>query len=154
MYQTLLILHSINRWLVLASLIYAIWTGWAGLRSGRAFTPSNNTLRHVTATIAHVQLLLGLYLYMISPVVKFATGAVTGENLVSDHTFFQLIHSAWMVVAVVIITIGSAKAKRAAADAQKFRIMLVWFAIALIVILAAIPWPFSPLANRPYFRSF
>jgi cbb3-type cytochrome oxidase subunit 3 len=30
--------------------------------------------------------------------------------------------------------------------------MLVWFTIALIIIFIAIPWPFSPFANRPYFR--
>lgn len=154
MHQTLLILHSINRWLVLASLFYAIWMGWTGLRSGRVFSDRNDTVRHITATIAHVQLLLGLSLYMISPVVKFNVAGAVGMGLASEHTFFRLIHIALMVIAVVVITIGSAKAKRAASDKQKFRTMLVWFAVALVIILAAIPWPFSPLANRPYFRSF
>ncbi|SDE43338.1 hypothetical protein SAMN04487996_10533 [Dyadobacter soli] len=154
MHQTLLILHSINRWLVLVSLLYAIRTAWAGLRSGRPFSGTDNTVRHVTATISHIQLLLGLSLYMISPVVKFNVAEEAGAGIVSEHTFFRLIHIALMVVAVVLITIGSARAKRAATDPQKFRTMLVWFAIALLIILAAIPWPFSPLANRPYFRSF
>ncbi|WP_090382651.1 hypothetical protein [Dyadobacter sp. SG02] len=152
MYQTLLILHSINRWLVLASLFYATWMAWTGLRSGKSFSGRNNAIRHITATISHIQLLLGLSLYMISPVVKFGGAEAPGATLVSEHVFFQLIHTALMAVAVVIITIGSAKAKRAASDGQKFRIMLIWFAIGLLIILAAIPWPFSPLANRPYFR--
>jgi hypothetical protein len=152
MHQTLLILHSINRWLVLASLLYAIGIALAGLRSGRAFSATTNAVRHITATIAHVQLLLGLSLYMISPVVKFDVAGTTG--LVSEHLFFRLIHIAFMVIAVVVITIGSAKAKRVSSDREKFRTMLVWFTIALIIILAAIPWPFSPLVNRPYFRSF
>jgi len=37
-------------------------------------------------------------------------------------------------------------------DKEKFKIMLLWYGIALIIILIAIPWPFSPLANRPYLR--
>jgi len=154
MHQTLLILHSINRWLVLASLFYAIGTAWTGLRSGAAFSSRHNAVRHITATISHVQLLLGLSLYMISPVVKFNVAEAVGTAFVSEHMFFRVVHIAAMVAAVVMITIGSAKAKRATADRQKFGTMLVWFAIALLIILAAIPWPFSPLANRPYFRSF
>ncbi len=152
MYRTLLILHSINRWLVLISLIYAIWIAWAGLRSGRAMTGPQNTVRHVTATISHVQLLLGFSLYMISPVVKFSVA--DGGRLVNEHTFFRLIHLALMALAVVLITIGSARAKRAESDRLKFRTMLVWFSIALFIILLAIPWPFSPWISRPYFRTF
>jgi hypothetical protein len=154
MHQTLLTLHSLNRWLVLASLLYAIYTSWKGFRNGITFTNTDNTLRHVTATIAHIQLLLGLYLYMISPVVKFKVAELQGSNLVSEHMFFKLIHIALMAVAVVVITIGSAKAKRADADKTKFRTMFIWFLAGLLLILIAVPWPFSPLANRPYLRLF
>ena len=154
MHQTLLILHSINRWLVLASLFYTIGTALSGLRSGRAFSGADNTVRHVTATISHIQLLLGLSLYMISPVVKFDVTESVGTGLVSEHTFFRLIHIAFMAIAVVVITIGSARAKRVGSEKEKFRTMFVWFGVALLIVLAAVPWPFSPLANRPYFRSF
>jgi hypothetical protein len=154
MHQTLLILHSINRWLVLISLIYVIWTAWTGIRSDRRFSASDNTARHLTATIAHIQLLLGLYLYMISPIVKFNVAEAGGAGTVSEHTFFRFVHISLMVMSVVIITIGSAKAKRLDTDLLKFRTLLLWFSIALLVMLIAIPWPFSPLANRPFFRSF
>src|SRR3712207_6928027 len=56
--------------------------------------------------------------------------------------------------AIVLITIGSASAKRQSADQQKFKTMLIWFSVGLVVILVAIPWPFSPLAARPYLRLF
>jgi hypothetical protein len=59
-----------------------------------------------------------------------------------------------MTVAVVLITIGSAMAKRQQTDHGKFKTMALWFLLGLIVILIAIPWPFSPLANRPYIRHF
>lgn len=154
MHQTLLTLHSVNRWLVLISLIYALWIAWKGLQSDQSFSGTDNTARHLTATIAHIQLLLGLYLYMISPVVKFNVGEVNGAGIVSEHFFFRIVHILLMVIAVVIITIGSAKAKRAERDRLKFKTMLIWFSIGLLIILIAIPWPFSPLAQRPFFRSF
>lgn len=154
MYPTLLNLHSVNRWLVLISLTYAIYTGWAGIRNNNIFSSANNTIRHLTATIAHTQLLLGLYLYMTSPVVKFGVAEVESVKLVSEPFFFKIVHLAMMFIAVVVITIGSAKAKRTETSKLKFKTMLIWFSVALVIILIAIPWPFSPLSSRPYFRSF
>ncbi|MCF0064294.1 hypothetical protein MUK70_26115 [Dyadobacter chenwenxiniae] len=154
MHQTLLTLHSVNRWLVLLSLLFTIAICWNGYRSRKKFSGFDNTVRHVTATISHVQLLLGLYLYMISPIVKFNVAEGEDAGLVSEHLFFRLIHISLMVVSVLIITIGSAKAKRAANDHLKFKTVLIWFSIALLIILIAIPWPFSPLVGRPYFRTF
>jgi uncharacterized membrane protein len=68
--------------------------------------------------------------------------------------FFGMEHSLMMFIAIIIITIGSAKAKRKATDTEKFRIMTIWFAVALFIILTSIPWAFSPLTSRPHFRSF
>lgn len=154
MHQTFLFLHSANRYLVLISLVYAIVMAVNGLRAGKVFSPLNNTVRHLTATLGHIQLMLGLYLYIISPIVKYNVVDASSHEIVSEHTFFRYIHIILMVIAIVIMTIGSAKAKRMETDKKKFQTILVWFSIALLIILMAIPWPFSPLANRPYFRSF
>jgi hypothetical protein len=122
-------------------------------RQVRPFTPAANAWRHWTATIAHLQLLLGMLLYFQSPVVKYALPH-DPYHLISEHTFFRYIHITLMFVAVIVITIGSAKAKRAVTDQTKYRTMLAWFAAALLIILIAIPWPFSPLAGRPFLRKF
>ncbi|SFW17066.1 hypothetical protein [Chitinophaga sancti] len=154
MYQTFLFLHAANRYLVLISLVYAIVMAGNGIRSGRVFSPLNNTVRHLTATIGHIQLMLGLYLYIISPIVKYSVVDSSSHKIISEAAFFRYLHVFLMTAAIVIMTIGSAKAKRMETDKQKFMTILVWFSIALLVILIAIPWPFSPLAKRPYFRSF
>jgi drug/metabolite transporter (DMT)-like permease len=65
-----------------------------------------------------------------------------------------LYHFILMLTSVMVVTIGSALAKRKPAGREKFKIMLIWFAIALFIILIAIPWPFSTFANRPYLRPF
>jgi len=63
-------------------------------------------------------------------------------------------HSVMMILAITIITLGSAKTKRKQSDKEKFKTMAIWFTIALLIILTSIPWKFSPLASRPYFRTF
>ncbi|WP_341871390.1 hypothetical protein [Spirosoma oryzicola] len=153
MYSVLLFLHSCWRWLVLISLVYAIYSAYTGFYRRQVFTTAINSLRHWTATIAHIQLLLGMALYVQSPVVKLSMGD-NPDKWINEQLFFRYVHLAMMLVAVVLITIGSAKAKRAKDDAEKYRTMLTWFSWGLVILLMAIPWPFSPLANRPYIRSF
>lgn len=154
MYSLLLVLHSLTRWLVLAFLVYSIYRAWVGYTQNKAFSKADNAFRHWTATVAHIQLMIGMLLYTQSPVVKhFWTGAKTGlQN--PDLTFYGLTHLILMLSAIVVLTTGSALAKRKSTDKEKHRTMLVWFSIALIIIFIAIPWPFSPLSARPYFRTF
>ncbi len=152
MYQAITILHSYTRWFVLLSLVYAIVRANKGFRSKLGFTKSDNRLRHWTATMAHVQLVLGILLYTQSPVVKYFWQSYREGIKNLDGLFFAILHMTFMLMAIVVITIGSAMAKRKAVDHEKFKTMLIWYAIALLIILIAIPWPFSPLANRPYIR--
>jgi hypothetical protein len=152
MYQTLTFYHSIIRWFVLASLFLAIYTAYNGYSSKRIFTKTDNAIRHWIATIAHIQLVIGIILYSQSPLIKYFWKNFDTAIQDFDTTFFALIHIFLMLTSIVIITIGSALSKRKITDKDKFKTMLVWFSIALLLIFIAIPWPFSPLANRPYFR--
>jgi hypothetical protein len=68
--------------------------------------------------------------------------------------FFALVHFGLMSAAIVILTVGAALAKRETDERRRFRILFNYFVLALFIILVAIPWPFSPLAQRPWFRSF
>ena len=152
MYSTLIFLHSITRWFVVISLLFAIYRASTGYRFQRSFSKTDNSLRHWTATIAHIQLILGILVYTQSPAVKYfwKHPKVALQNW--DVTFYSLIHAFLMLLAIVLLTIGSAKAKRMPTDRDKFRTMLLWFLLAFLLIFIAIPWPFSPLSNRPYFR--
>jgi hypothetical protein len=152
-HQFLLLLHSAGRWLVLLFLLYAICRSARGYFAKLGFTAHDNLIRHLTATVSHVQLLLGLSLYMFSPVVKFQVPDLGGSAVLNEGVFFRYVHISLMVLSVVLVTIGSARAKRMETDRDKFRVMLGWFSFALLVIMIAIPWPFSPLATRPFFRA-
>ena len=152
MYQTLLICHSFLRWLVLISLLYSIYRAYKGYSLKLLFSKTDNSVRHWTATIAHIQLILGILIYVQSPIVKYFWKNFSEGIQNPETVFFGLLHIFLMLAAIVLITIGSALAKRKKADNDKFKIMLLWFSIALFIIFIAIPWPFSPLVNRPYFR--
>ena len=154
MYSILLLTHSIFRWLVLISLLYAIYRAYQGKTNGLVFSKTDNSVRHWTATIAHIQLIIGINLYLKSPIVKhFFTNVSEGIKHL-DTLFFGILHIVLMLVAVIVLTVGSAIAKRKNTDAEKFKTMLFWFSLALLIIFIAIPWPFSPLANRPLLRTF
>lgn len=151
-YTLLLFLHNCTRWLVLLSLLYAIYRAWSGWLGSKAFTAHDNTTRHVTATIAHVQLTLGIVLYFISPLVDYFLKNFKEAVHDREIRFFGMEHSLMMLVAVVVLSIGSVLAKRKPTDEQKFKTMAIWYTIALVIILANVPWPFSPLVNRPWLR--
>ncbi len=142
------------KWIVLFALIIAIIKSLHGLYGNTTFSKTSNALRHWTATIAHFQLMLGITLYAQSPITKYFWNNLSLASKNLDSLFFGLIHMLLMLVAITVITIGSAKAKRKESNRDKFKTMAVWFTIGLIIILIAIPWPFSPLAGRPYIRTF
>ena len=112
MYSTLLILHSLVRWLVLAFVIYAVYRSYTGYIKNRIFSNTDNAVRHWTATIAHIQLMIGMLLYIKSPVVKYFWSDVKKAIQQADLTFYSIIHFILMLLAIITLTLGSALAKR------------------------------------------
>lgn len=152
MYEVLLRLHSFTRWLVLLSLVFAIVIAYKGWIGKKPFTVLANKVRHITATVSHVQLLLGLLLYFISPLVQYFLTYFKEAVHQREYRFFGMEHISMMVIAITLITIGSSSAKRKTGDTVKYKIMALWFTAALLVIISSIPWPFSPAVSRPWIR--
>ncbi|MFN8310820.1 MAG: hypothetical protein U0T73_12735 [Chitinophagales bacterium] len=154
MYFYLLIFHSFFRWLVLASLSFAIFRAWTGWIKKLPFTGFDNSIRHWTATIAHIQLVLGITLYIVSPLTQYFRANFHEAVHDREIRFFGMEHSLVMTVAILVLTIGSMLAKRKLTDTEKFKTMAWWFTASLLLLLTSIPWQFSPLVSRPYFRFF
>jgi len=154
MYSILLTLHSFVRWLVLASLLLAIYKAYQGWFSNKHFTKFDDFIRHSTATVSHVQFLIGLLLYYVSPVVDYFFKNFNEAVHSREIRFFGMEHSLMMFIAISVISSGSMIAKRKVKDTDKFKTMAIWYTIALIIIFFSIPWGFSPLVSRPYFRLF
>lgn len=154
MYEFLLALHSILRWFVLAAVIYVIIRAISGLSGKKEFTDKDKKFGNTATQLMHLQLLIGIILYFISPLMKHFLKNFSDAVQVSAIRFFGMEHTLMMVISVAVITIGNSISKKRKTDAGKFKAHLVWFIIGLLIILAVIPWPFSPMASRPWFRPF
>lgn len=154
MFSSILLLHSLVRWLVLLSLLFSVYRGWKGWREKKDFTRVDNSYRYWTVFFALSQLLLGLWLYFISPIVQYFLHDIKATIHERDARFFGLEHIVVMTLSVLAIVIGSEKIRKKSTSPEKFRTMFIWFTIGLLLILSSIPWPFSPFTSRPFFRMY
>ena len=155
MYSILLFSHSLIRWLVLATVLTTLLRSYYGWLSNKPFTKSDNTLRLITLSAAHVQATIGLALYCISPIVAYFFSNFKEAVHEKEFRFFGMEHSLMMLTAVILISIASISSKKQKTDAQKFKVLAIWFSIAVLIILFSIPWNFGEItANRPWIRNF
>lgn len=140
MYSAILGLHGAWRWAVLATALLAIVAAVIGLTGKRAFSPLGRKTGLLYVAALDMQFLLGLILLATSPLIAAAFTDMGAAMKVKELRFFTVEHTIFMLVAVVLAHVGSARAKRAAKDRLKYRRMLVWNAASLGVVLVGIPW--------------
>jgi len=152
MYNAVLFLHSWIRWVVLVAGVLAIVRAFRGAGSGATFGPSDRRAGVIFVASMDLQFLLGLLLYgVLSPITSAAFQNFGAAMKDSVLRFFAVEHTMLALAAVVLAHIGSARAKRAPSDRARFRAMAIFFTIALVLLLVAIPWPGRTM-GRPLFR--
>jgi NADH:ubiquinone oxidoreductase subunit 2 (subunit N) len=119
----------------------------ACLRGNKAFSKGDRKLALFAMIAYHLQFLFGIILYFASAKVVFVEGMMKNSVL----RFFALEHGLMMVIAFVLITMGFSKAKKKDNDKAKFKTLAIFYTIALVVILAAIPWPFREALGGKWF---
>lgn len=130
--------HSGWRWIVLILLLVAIAKAFMGWRKLSPYSNGDKKIFLFAMISTHIQLLGGLILYFTSDKVNFTEGWMKVPML----RFFGMEHLLMMIIATALITIGFRKHKTAEEDKGKFKKIFIFYLIALVVILAAIPWPF------------
>ena len=111
--------------------------GWV-INAGKR---TDNVLGIVFTSLMDLQLLTGLVLYFfLSPITKLAMSDFGAAMKDSGIRFYAVEHFAMMLIAVVLVHIGRAKSKKGKTDLAKFKTAIIFFLIAFVVILAAIPW--------------
>ncbi len=141
--QALVSAHSGLRWIALLLLLLAIIN---------AFTAKNYEKKHRLVNLFsmitfHTQLVLGIILYFLSDKVQFTEGWMKQAM----YRFYGMEHLTGMLLAIVAITIGHSKSKKGADAAAKFKAIKLWYVIALILVLAFIPWPFRAELGAGWF---
>lgn len=150
MYTGLLHLHNLLRYVVVILLILAVVKSFAGWFGKKKYTATDNKISLFLLISAHLQLVIGLVLYFISPIVEngLADMAATMKNV--ELRFWTVEHIASMIVGIAIITLGRIMAKKGSSDSARHRRQAIYFVLALVLIFSAIPWPFSEV-SRPWF---
>lgn len=142
MYETLLLIHSWLRWVVVLAGLAALVLSAKKALSGDAFTTSDKRLGTVFTVAMDIQLVIGLGLYFgLSPVVRAALDQ--GAAMMRDRTlrFWGVEHMTTMILALVVLHVGRVIAKRAGTDAARHKRLAITTALTLVLVFAGIPWP-------------
>jgi hypothetical protein len=142
MYPALLHFHSGLRWVVLILIIVNVLNALGGFGGNKIVGSGDKKLSLFALISTHLQVVLGLSLYAISPKVAFTAGTMAN----SSTRFFTMEHTVMMLIAVVLVTIGHRAVK-----SGSFKKEFWYYLIALIIILAAIPWPFRTMLGGSWF---
>lgn len=145
----LLHLHNFMRWVILVLLLLSIFKAYSGWQNKKVFTAGDKKVWLFTMISAHITLLIGLY--QVSFGRYGFTNVPAGTAIMKDkfYRFFLVEHPVGMLIAIILITLGHGMAKKAVSDEVKYKKAFYYFLIALIVILATVPWPFREIVGRP-----
>ena len=144
LYSVMLHAHSVGRWIVLVLLFAIINSLLAG---NRPYIRSDNRLGLLLTIFADLMLLIGIYLYFAGPLGYKILQSAEMSAVMKDpyNRFFAVEHLAGMLIAIILIHIGKAQGKRPIGDRAKHRRTMIFYLVALLIILASIPWPFREI---------
>src|ERR1700743_551154 len=131
MYAIVQELHSIFRYVLFLLAIIQSLLGWLGKNP---YTPLNRKINLFALISAHTQLLIGIVLYCVSPLVQFNAGTIKNATT----RYFTVEHWVMMIIAIVLITIGHSKSKKIVLPEAKHKTIAIFYIIAFLVIIGAI----------------
>jgi hypothetical protein len=141
-------LHNITRWVVLVLAIVALVRAYRGWFGKRDWLDTDRKIGVFFAASMDTQLLLGLILWFFGnwglKAFDIAASLDGGQRM--EVLFFALEHSTTMIVATILVHVGTGMAKRAADSIGKHKRSAILFSVAILLVLVAIPW-----AQRPIF---
>ncbi|MCV6630356.1 MAG: hypothetical protein OIF50_10940 [Flavobacteriaceae bacterium] len=140
--EILLNVHSYLAYIVLIVLFLAVINALMGWFGNKAFSLGKDFRLSLFAFIfSHIQLLVGLILYFMSP--KFAAWSALGMGGVMKDSIIRLLlveHPMMNVLAIVLITIGWSKHKKMSDDKAKFKKIAIFYGLGLLFFLSRVPW--------------
>jgi hypothetical protein len=128
--------HSGWAYLALLLLVITVLNSVLGMVSKKEFSSKDRTIALLGLIFSHIQLLVGLVLYFISPLGKAGLSEMSNAAI----RLTALEHPLINIIAIVFITIGWSKHKKATTSEAKFKTISIFYGIGLLLILARIPW--------------
>jgi len=133
-------LHNALRWVVVIAGVLAVVKAILNAQANKPYSRGPGV---VFMASLHVQVLLGFIIYFAVSGLAATFRADPGAAMkVAALRFFGMEHVTLMVIATVLATIGSARARRGPDEVTKNKTARTFFAIALVLLALGIPWPF------------
>ena len=141
MYETVKILHSYWAYLVLLILVLATLNALAKFFGNKEYHDKDLRISLFTFIVSHIQLLLGIVFFFVSDYLSIISETGMGEVMKNADLRNKIIeHPITMLIAIILITIGFSKHKKKETSKAKFKTLAIFYTLALILILAKIPW--------------
>ncbi len=149
----LLHVHNLMRWVILILLLVSLFKALSGWQKNKTFSAGDRRVWLFTLIAAHITLLVGLYQWLWGRFGMLKAALPEGESIMENRVlrFFWVEHPTFMILAIVMITLGYGMSKKPVPDNVKYRRAFWFFLIALLMILVAVPWPFRVGIGRPWF---
>ena len=133
-------IHSYWAYIVLLMLVIAIGNALLGKFMNKSFTIKDLRISLFALIVTHIQLLVSLILYFVSPrfgAWQEGVGAVMGD---SSLRFYLVEHPITNIFAVVLITMGWSMHKRQTESGKKFLRIGLFYLLGAFLLLSRIPW--------------
>lgn len=141
MYSVLKTVHSYWAYLALAILIIAAVNALMGMSAKRTFGAKDLRLSLFGLIFSHIQLVVGLILYFVSP--WFAQWSALGMGGVmkdAQARLYLVEHPFTNIIAIILITMGWSMHKRQTEEGKKFSRIGIFYTLGLLLLLSRIPW--------------
>ena len=140
MYIYLKTVHSYWAFFVLFILVAVIINAFIGRYMGKEFSTKDLRISLFGLIFSHIQLLIGLILYFVSP--WFDQWAAIGMGVMKDAQarLYLVEHPITNILAIVLITIGWSMHKRQSESSKKFLRIILFYSLGLLLLLSRIPW--------------
>lgn len=141
-YNTLQFIHSYWAYLVVVVAVLATINALHGHFTKKEYSYKDFRLSLFALIVTHIQLLIGLILYFVSP-LGFQSIKNNGMAVVMKDSLLRLYaveHITVMILAIVFITVGYSKHKKKLTSQPKFKTLAIFYTIALVLLLSRIPW--------------
>jgi hypothetical protein len=141
MYPILLKIHQIASWFLLLAAAWALVRSWRGMIFGKSWLTADKRAAFFLVLLTDLQVLAGLILYFVySPLTRIIFSNFSATMSDTQVRFYAVEHIAVMLIALIVVHMGRANARKAQFANRKHRISAIFFTIATLLILSRIPW--------------
>ena len=140
MYSILKTVHSYWAFFVLSILFIAILNALIKRISKKSFNLIDLRISLFGLIFSHIQLLIGVILYFISPWFDQWASLGIGVMKNNESRLYLVEHPITNILAILFITIGWSLHKKQSESSKKFLRIILFYGVGYVLLLSRIPW--------------